>query len=290
MQCKDINSSCPKRYKCEITNKTIRFEDIWQLFQEDQIPCSAEIVFLDSRGNGDIRDKVIAKRMIDDCYYTYTCKDNYIYLYGGDLLERMLVWAREPQYFSRRGHLGSHLSIGLRENRTVDIHETIYETFLMNNNEPIIGTKKTMVYYNLQRNNDITRKKDSKYNVYDTTIDTWNEIRCVLQDRNKLQSGGNTRLNLTDDKSLYRLFPLQKTPHRIRNGKGKDNDLISKVKSIAEQMLSNKHFAIMAISYVPPHETSEFIKKVTDACNEHNVVMLRDTYFKTCVLLFNFFI
>jgi hypothetical protein len=89
-------------------------------------------------------DKVIAKRMIDDCYYTYTCKDKYIYLYGGDLLERILVWARS--YFSRKGHLGNHLSIGLRTDNSIDIHETIYEVDRTKTNELMIGKKKTLIH------------------------------------------------------------------------------------------------------------------------------------------------
>lgn len=263
-------------------NSKVRFEDIWNLFQENHIPCTTDIVYLDSRY---WRSNVIAKRMIDDCFYLYTCKDKYIYLYGGDLLERILVWARDPRSFSRKGFLGSHLSIGLRDDNTIDIHETIYETEKGWNSQTIISKKKKVIHYTISDENTLIKTKRVPSSRYDTTLDIWNEILCVLKDKSLLQHGGKSRrLNLTKSQTLYRLFHYQKKSHTLDEG-----DQIAKIQ-IWLTNVSNKNvaFALLAISYVHPHDTLKFLEQVQSVCEGKNIKMIRDTYYKTCVLLYEF--
>jgi hypothetical protein len=212
--CSELESSCPKRDKCTVSKKVL-FNDIWDLFQEDKMPCSVDFVYLNQEGDGEVRDKVFAKRMVGDCYYLYMTKGSYMYIFGGGLLGNILVWARDPRMFSRKGYIGNHTSIGLKKNGKMDIHTTLYSISCASNNEPMISQKtKQVISYKLVKDNEIKKVNPTDFHPVDTTAEFWEEILCVLKDKNLLQTGGYTPDNIFNDPLSY--FPNSNDAEQAR--------------------------------------------------------------------------
>lgn len=282
MLCSQLISSCPKREKCSIS-KQILFKDIWELYQMDKMPCSVDFVYLNQSSDGEVRDQVFAKRMVGDCYYLFMTKGNYLYIFGGGLLASILVWARDPREFSRKGYLGNHTSIGLRKNGTIDIHTTLYSICCSSTNEPMISRKnKKVIPYRLLKNNEIRKVNPSDNDSGDTTEEFWNEMLCVLDDPNLLQSGGYTPDNIFYDPLSYHIFPIQKTRSKLDSTYEK---MKRDIALVIDEIKGSGRIGIIPISYVAPHETEAFLRYMR---TPENVIMIRDKYYKSCALLVQF--
>jgi hypothetical protein len=94
--------------------KPLTFSTIRNIFMTKSISCTADIVYLNRFGEPDFLSKVFVTYMSDQEYCMFSVTKNYIYVYGAGLLQNMLVWT-DDNIIGRQGHIGSHVSIGLKK-------------------------------------------------------------------------------------------------------------------------------------------------------------------------------
>lgn len=99
------------------------FRDVQNYFANPE-QCNIRVVYIDSNNEASFIDNVKFKK-IDDCvrYFTQARKYYYVYL---KLLRNILVWSAHPILGGLEGVIGHHITIGHKQDGSMDIHERMY--------------------------------------------------------------------------------------------------------------------------------------------------------------------
>lgn len=126
-------NNSPKRSNSSFTSDTISYNHVKKLFidNENKKHCYHSILYINDTFTPSVRKNINCIQMIDECHHFYNVSSDqsHVYIYGGDMLNQVIYWLVEhgKQAYTV-GHLGLHVSIGLKEDGNLDIHQTIYET------------------------------------------------------------------------------------------------------------------------------------------------------------------
>ena len=157
------------------------FNDVSQFFSNAK-QCSTTVVYVNGVGSP-IQSTNISYIPIYDgnCNLFFAEFKGFFYVYGGDLLQRMMVWARDPKdTTSVQGLLGNHFTIGYA-NSVWNLHETIYGTYQSSKSDIVLSRKKTYVPYTIDTTDYRLRKKGrGRSSTLSTAPAVWNEIMCSI--------------------------------------------------------------------------------------------------------------
>ena len=159
-------------------------------FFKPDATCNTTYVYLSSRGEGESRDSILVKyikNQDDPCSILFTKKGSYYYIYSF-LLQQILVWAKDPRAFARKGYLGHHTTIGFKGN-TLDIHDTFYNAFTDKYDNIILAKTSKQIFYTVDQNNELIKASGHSSMFQEANKILWNDIKCHQLAQNQTGSG-----------------------------------------------------------------------------------------------------
>ena len=121
----NITPECDFKKKKIVKNATMpTFQDVENYFSNPQ-ECFMRVVYMKSGGIGNYVD-VVKYKIMHDCVRYFTVEGNYFYVYI-NLTRNTMVWSAHPLASGVKGVIGHHITIGMRADGQLDIHETMYE-------------------------------------------------------------------------------------------------------------------------------------------------------------------
>lgn len=311
--CSDIVETSEFSPKSCMYEKPVNISNIKTIFSDQCMQCTTDVVYLNKFDKPKFVSEVYVTHMSDDEYCTFHISEKYIYVYGAGLLENMLVWSDIKK--SRLGYLGTHVSIGLKNNM-LDVHTTLYKVKKTDENKDIIATTSTKVYYSVRNTNKLMRISGGIHQG-DLAKVVWDEILCVL--KKGKYNGKFSRLFETEEhrgggksKSLHSESSFRPDPNLVTKklktmysllDHEYEREIVEKksLETIKQQLVdiyeliernkNNQHqkpYGLVSISYVPKNQYKSFAKKLQSLLHDtYQTVLLSDHHTKLSVLMVN---
>jgi hypothetical protein len=240
----------------------------------------------------------------------FSVTDKYIYVYGAGLLENMLVWSDDKKY--RQGHIGSHVSIGLKNNM-IDIHSTLYALKVQEQErkQHVICSTSKKVYYSVRttNKNKLMRISGGKQSG-DIADVVWDEILCVMKHGKFVDSlitigGGKSSISSTPYRKIIKkkktMFSLLEMEYKKEKTTTKNDMNTIKVhldeiynfieSSSRTRNVHNKPYGLISISYVPKNQYKSFARKLQSSLDDRfQTVLVSDHHAKLSVLMVHVFL
>lgn len=246
--------------------------------------------------------------MSDEEYCMFSVTDKYIYVYGAGLLENMLVWSDDKKY--RQGHIGSHVSIGLKNNM-IDIHSTLYALKVQEQEQErkqhVICSTSKKVYYSVRMTNKNKLMRISGCKQPGDIADVvWDEIMCVMKHGKFVDSqitigGGKSSISSTPYRKIIKkkktMFSLLEMEYKKEKTTRKndmntikvDLDEIYNFIESSSRDTTNVHdkpYGLISILYVPKNQYKSFARKLQSSLDDRfQTVIVSDHHAKLSVLM-----
>jgi hypothetical protein len=266
-KCDNLPDNCTPK-KCEV-KKPVTIQDIDTFFDISYAQeCSTSIVYLNRYNNGVVMSKLYVKNIDSECNIFYTKKNDYYFVYP-KFIQNIILWSAHPKAFGVSGYLGNHISIGTNNNgKSIDIHETIYNSTKSNAGHVLIAGKKHINY---------TIDKDNK-TLISSAVN--NQLAQVLWDDICCPNSGNQLTGGTH--GMLKLVKPKKTKLHSLTISDILDDIIAKCKSIKTS--ENKEHYIR-IPYVRRSQLLFLAQKILKKIKLDISMIISDSYTKTSILV-----